>query len=95
MSLTSIISISHLIWRRRWAEQPEEKPTVTETAVARNRLPLWWYFPPGMSQAKQTKSLRGPRMQGRAAGPPGDPVPVCGRTMGGMRSLSAGLTLDI
>lgn len=41
------------------------------------------------------KSLRGPRMQGGAAGRPGDPVPVCGRTMGGMRSLSAGLTLDI
>lgn len=50
------------------------------------RAPLWVVFPAGMSQTKQTKSLGGPRMQGGAAGRPGDPVPVCGRTMGGMRS---------
>lgn len=54
------------------------------------RAPLWVVFPAGMSQTKRTKSLGGPGMQGGAAGRPGVPAPVSGRTMGGMRSPLCG-----
>lgn len=84
-----------LIWRRRWAGGFEEKPAVTKTAVAGNRLRSGWYFPPECPRQSKASHSGAPGCRAGRLDVLGTPCLSVEGQWVECALLSAGLTLDI